>query len=115
MWDNLETQFALTNGSRKYKLCKDLYAVKQNSMSVIEYYTSIKSVWKELDAINTLPAVASHAADVLKLLQAITVQKEESRLFQFLNGLNDTFNHQRSQLLMITPLPAYSRKCMFCS
>lgn len=43
IWTNLEKRFALTNGSRKYKLCKDLYALKQNSLSLTEYYTYMKT------------------------------------------------------------------------
>lgn len=87
MWSNLEKRFALTNGSRKYKLCKDLYALKQSTMSVTEYYTSMKTIWEELDAMNTLPSVTATLPDVVKLLDSISVQREESRLFQFLNGL----------------------------
>ncbi|KAL2931147.1 Procollagen-lysine 2-oxoglutarate 5-dioxygenase 3 [Bienertia sinuspersici] len=33
----LETSFALTNGSRNYKLNKDLYELKQHSASINEY------------------------------------------------------------------------------
>lgn len=81
MWSNLEQRFALTNGSRKYKLCKDLYALKQSNMTVTEYYTAMKTAWEKLDAINILPSVASPSHDVIKLLDCIHVQREESRLF----------------------------------
>lgn len=111
MWSNLEKRFALTNRSRKYKLCKDLYALKQSTMSVTEYYTSMKTIWEELDAMNILPSVTAPSPDVVKLLVSINVQKEESRLFQFLNGLNEVFDSQRSQLLMITPLPTVETAC----
>lgn len=39
IWKNLEKRFALTNGSRKYKISKDLYEIKQHSSTVNEYYT----------------------------------------------------------------------------
>lgn len=46
IWSNLEKRFSLTNGSRKYKLSKDLYELKQGSMTITEYYTSMKSIWR---------------------------------------------------------------------
>lgn len=62
---------------------------KQNTESITEYYTYMKAVWEELDSLNMLPAVTNPTEDVIKLLDAINLQKEESRLFQFLNGINE--------------------------
>ncbi|XP_074336445.1 uncharacterized protein LOC141673590 [Apium graveolens] len=106
IWKNLETRFALTNGSRKYRLNKDLYDVRQNMSSVNDYYTSMKSLWVELYTLNVLPTVTGPTVEVVKLLEAIENQKEESRLFQFLNGIDETYAAQRSQLLLSNPLPS---------
>lgn len=58
-----------------------------------------------------LPTVANPLPDVVKLIATITAQKEEARLLQFLNGLDEQFNAQRSQMLLITPLLVAEMDC----
>ena len=106
IWCNLEQHFSLTNGSRKYKLNKDLYDIKQDSLSVNDYYTAMRTVWEELDSLNALPPVLNSTDEVNKLLAEIELQREESKLFQFLNGLHEVYSPQRSQLLLLNPLPS---------
>lgn len=48
IWNQLEKRFALTNGTRKYKICKDLYEKKQGKQ-VSEYYTKMRCYWRSLD------------------------------------------------------------------
>ncbi|XP_074351695.1 uncharacterized protein LOC141690832 [Apium graveolens] len=105
VWSQLEKRFLLSNGSRKYKLNKDLFALKQNNMKLNDYFTTLSSLWEEIESMNALPVVTTVATDITAFIDAINKQKAEARLFQFLNGLDDMYVALTSQLLMQNPLP----------
>ncbi|XP_074336517.1 uncharacterized protein LOC141673672 [Apium graveolens] len=111
IWKQLEKRFSLTNGSRKYKLNRDLFNSKQNGMKVSEYFTSLSSLWEEIDSMNVLPTVTAMTPEINKLFSAVEVMKQVSKLFQFLNGLDEAYGAQRSQLLMMAPLPTVEVAC----
>ena len=76
----------------------------QSGRTVSEYNTNMKCVWEELDSMNELPRIVNMTPEIAVFLGALGTQKEEQRLFQFLNGLDDHYSSQRSQLLMSSPL-----------
>lgn len=91
MRSQLEKRFSVSNGSRKYKLCKEVYELKQCETSVSDYYTKMRYLWVELEAMDTLPTVTELNPKILTLLKVLDRQKEEHRLFQFLNGLDEIY------------------------
>ncbi|PWA75600.1 hypothetical protein CTI12_AA240010 [Artemisia annua] len=110
-WIQLETRFSLSNGSRKYKLSKECFEIQQQGSTVSEYYTRMKCVWEELDSMLMLPRLVTITPEMSNFLSAVEKQKEEQRLFQFLNGLDDCYGAQRSQLLLLNPLPSVENAC----
>nr|GEZ68843.1 hypothetical protein CTI12_AA481250 [Tanacetum cinerariifolium] len=66
---------------------------------------------EELDNIDVLPVLAIVTPEISVFLGDLNKQKEDQRLFQFLNGLEEQFSHQRSQILMIDPLPIVEVAC----
>lgn len=71
IWSQLEKRFQLVHGSRKYQLNKELFGMKQNGSSIVEYFTSLSSIWEELDSMNLFPTVTTVSDDVSKLLKGI--------------------------------------------
>lgn len=50
---DLEDRFGQTNGAKIFQLQKDLSAVIQGNTSVSTYFTKMKILWDELDALDT--------------------------------------------------------------
>ncbi|KAL2933248.1 Apolipoprotein A-I [Bienertia sinuspersici] len=105
IWANLERRFTVSNGALKYKLNKELYDIKQEGQPINEYYTRLSVLWEDIENLNDFPAITQMNDEIRAFLNAVRKQKEEQQLFQFLNGLDDDYSQQRSQLLLQTPLP----------
>ncbi|KAL2899012.1 putative cysteine-rich receptor-like protein kinase 30 [Bienertia sinuspersici] len=107
----LEKTFNVANRSRKYKVAKDLMDTQQNGGSICEYYTIMKRLWEEEDAMNMLPPIINPNHEIDAFIRALNTQKEENRLFQFLNGVDEDYAGMRTQMLMKSPLPIVKEAC----
>ncbi|XP_061367193.1 uncharacterized protein LOC133310301 [Gastrolobium bilobum] len=93
-----------TNGS----LMDELYRLRQGDSSVSDYYTRIKILWDELEALQPTPTCTcvrpcySIASDVKNI-------REKDYSIRFLKGLNDQFSNVRSQIMLMNPLPLVNR------
>lgn len=104
IWKQLEKCFSVINGARKYRLNIEIFSTKQAERCLSEYYIEIKSQWEELESLNTLPAITKMIDEVRMFLVALNTQQTEQKLFQFLNGLDESYSTHRSHILLMQPL-----------
>ncbi|XP_070022949.1 uncharacterized protein [Nicotiana sylvestris] len=104
LWGDLEDRFGQTNGAKLFQQQKELSAVIQGNTSVSTYFTKMKSLWDELDALNTFSACVCEY-DCGAKSKSLKAHQDE-RLLQFLMGLNECFIGVRSNILLSSTLPS---------
>jgi hypothetical protein len=84
--------------------------LKQESRSVSEFFTSLKSLWEELESYFPSPVCSCPMRCVCEYgIRNAKHQHEVTRSIRFLTGLNQTFDPVRAQILLMNPLPAINR------
>ncbi|XP_019266451.1 PREDICTED: uncharacterized protein LOC109243892 [Nicotiana attenuata] len=103
IWDELEERFGQSNGPELYHLQKEITESTQENLDIAGYYTKMKRLWDELDSLD----VCQHCTYPYSCGGKIKNFKsqQDSRLIQFLMGLNDAYVTTRSNLFMLSPLP----------
>ncbi|XP_052113812.1 uncharacterized protein LOC107474724 [Arachis duranensis] len=95
----LTERFAQSDLLRIAELQEEIYALKQGTLSVTEFYTSLKSLWEELDSSRPLPVCSCPA----------TSHRSQDFIIRFLKGLDERFSVVRSQILLLDQLPPATR------
>ena len=103
IWQDLHTRFKQQNGPRLFQLKKDLMNLVQGSMSVIAYFTKLKSIWEELKTHKPVSSCTCGGA------KSLMEYDEVEFVLSFLMGLNDCYSHIRGQLLLHDPLPSINK------
>ncbi|XP_070026534.1 uncharacterized protein [Nicotiana sylvestris] len=99
--------FGQPNGAKLHHLQKELADLVQGSTDIASYFTKMKLLWDELDTLNTdMYCSCNCECGSKKKMQQF---KEDERIIQFLMGLNETYEHARSNILMIKPLPSVNQ------
>ncbi|KAL0449265.1 UNVERIFIED_CONTAM: Copia protein [Sesamum latifolium] len=86
-----------------YNLEREVASVTQGTMSVTDYFTKIKMLWDELVCLDPVPACICPAH------RQIMIREDSRQLMRFLMGLNSTYEHVRSQILLMEPRPHVSK------
>ncbi|WVZ08791.1 hypothetical protein V8G54_022137, partial [Vigna mungo] len=99
VWTDLREHFSQGDLLRVAELQEEIYSLKQGALSVIDFYTHLKSLWEELDNYRTLTPCSCSAC----------TYHSQDFIIRFLKGLNDRFAMVRSQILLLDPLPSANR------
>ncbi|KAK4362380.1 hypothetical protein RND71_017621 [Anisodus tanguticus] len=103
VWDELKEGFDKINGSRTYNMHREITILTQGTISVSAYFTKLKSFWNEFESLVLSPGCnCEKSKDFLVYLQ-------RQKLYQFLMELNETYQQERSQILLMTPFPSVNQ------
>ncbi|CAH9102629.1 unnamed protein product, partial [Cuscuta europaea] len=107
LWDEIKLRYGKSDGPRLFYLEKTLGNISQGTQTITAYYNFFKGLWDEYVDFKTLPPCSCSLytckihEKYQKLLQKESVQK-------FLVGLNESYSHLRSQILLQKPCPNLS-------
>ncbi|XP_058749398.1 uncharacterized protein LOC131622387 [Vicia villosa] len=100
IWENLmQTYSKKQDLSARFDLKNKIFNTKQGTMTVSEYFATMKGYWIELDQYQTLKMETAN--DTIALNTCI----ETDRIFEFLAGLNSDYDPIRVQILGKDRLP----------
>nr|XP_009629562.1 uncharacterized protein LOC104119694 [Nicotiana tomentosiformis] len=104
LWDSLEQRFGRSNGAKLYHLQKELSGLVQENSNIAAYFTKLKRLWDELDALNVI--ICYSCVCVCEGKAKLTKSLEDQRLIQFPMGLNNIYAQARGNILMMNLLPS---------
>ncbi|KAL0339088.1 UNVERIFIED_CONTAM: Retrovirus-related Pol polyprotein from transposon TNT 1-94 [Sesamum angustifolium] len=104
LWLAIQARYGRSNGPMVYKLQREISSVSQNNLSLTAYLTKVTKLWNELSALAPVPKCRCGGCSC-GINKAIDNLTSSTQVMQFLMGLHDSFNNERSQILMLDPLP----------
>ncbi|KAM1127566.1 hypothetical protein ACFXTH_037718 [Malus domestica] len=103
MWLDLQERFSHVNIVQLFHIENEIHDCVQNSMTVSSYFTKLKSLWDERDALVSIPACRCETK------REITSYVETQKTMKFLMDLNDSYATVRSSNLLLEPLPTVNK------
>ncbi|KAL0399945.1 UNVERIFIED_CONTAM: Retrovirus-related Pol polyprotein from transposon RE1 [Sesamum radiatum] len=103
-WLAIQTRYGRKNGPMVYQLQRAISAISQEDLSLTEYLTKVTKLWNELSYLAPTPKCTCGGC-TCGINKAISDLNTSTQLMQFLMGLHEAYNNERSQILMQDPLP----------
>lgn len=109
VWSDLKETYEKLDGSVVYNVYQKINSCTQGSDSLSDYYDKLSALWKEFDSLTNLTSCVCDAS------KKFSDHSEQIKLMQFLMGLDDSFGHVRSNILLREPLPSVKTAFSICS
>ncbi|GKC31215.1 putative RNA-directed DNA polymerase, partial [Tanacetum coccineum] len=93
IWNDLKETYDKVDGSVVFNLHKNINSLNQNGSTLADYYNRLNSLWKQFDAMVSLPTCIYVAA------KHFDQHNQLIKLMQFLIGLDESYLAIRSNLL----------------
>ncbi|KAL0303023.1 UNVERIFIED_CONTAM: hypothetical protein Sradi_6170400 [Sesamum radiatum] len=108
LWIAIQRRYGRSNGPMVYQLQREISSVSQQDLSLTSYFNKVVKLWNELCCIAP-PPKCTCGRYTCRVNDAIEGSTASTRLVQFLMGLHESYNNERSQILMLDPLPDIER------
>ncbi|KAL0435806.1 UNVERIFIED_CONTAM: Retrovirus-related Pol polyprotein from transposon RE1 [Sesamum radiatum] len=108
LWTAIQRRYGRSNGPMVYQLQREMSTVSQQDQSLTAYFTRIMKLWNEITCLAPPPKCKCGRC-ICGVNNAISESTASSQLMQFLMGLHESYNNERSQILMLDPLPDIER------
>ncbi|XP_074293024.1 uncharacterized protein LOC141619913 [Silene latifolia] len=107
LWEEIRERYGQSNGTLIFQLKKELKNIAQDNDNVAEYFTKLKRRWDDIDEIEAFPQCNCGALDkcTCNILKKLLESASKEKLITFIMGLNDSYEHLRSNILAMDPLP----------
>ncbi|XP_019435943.1 PREDICTED: uncharacterized protein LOC109342409 [Lupinus angustifolius] len=109
LWKDLKERFSKGDYFRISDLLQELHSIKQGDRDLSHYFTDLKVVWEDLEALRPLPSCVCSIKRKYSMLKIIREQRESEYVICFLKGLNEEFSTTRSQILLLEPQPTINK------
>jgi hypothetical protein len=109
IWNELRERFSQSDLVRISELQQEIYALKQESRSVTDFYSDLKVLWEELELYLPIPTCTCHHRCVCQAMRTARSNNLLLHTVRFLTGLNENFATVKSQILLMDPLPPLNK------
>ncbi|XP_019188880.1 PREDICTED: uncharacterized protein LOC109183150 [Ipomoea nil] len=105
VWNDLSRRFSQQDPHRISILQSEIYSLKQENLTVNDYYTKCKTLWEQMNELQPLPICKCDPRCSCDLVDQIRNEREVDQIIRFLQGLNEDYNSLKSGVLVLDPLP----------
>nr|KYP48166.1 hypothetical protein KK1_030168 [Cajanus cajan] len=105
IWKDLCDRFTHRDKFKITDLQEEVQQLKQGDLTVSQYYTRLRILWKELSMYHTSLVCKCFVTCFCDLIAKIQKERDDDCVIKFLRGLNGEFAQVRSQVMLMEPMP----------